>query len=66
MKGQDWLGDTINLLRHESKEVYGYYSVIFNNNAFINHPEWRITPRPPLLGGAFHGRRYGQVCPNHP
>jgi hypothetical protein len=65
MKGRDWLGDSIGQLRDAKVEVYGYYSVIFNNDAYLNHPDWRITPTPPLPVFANNNSRYGQVCPNN-
>lgn len=65
MKDRDWLGETIGQLRQAKCEVYGYYSVIFNNDAWLKHPAWRITPAPPLPVFAGNGPRYGQVCPNH-
>ena len=66
MDGRDWLSESLAALREAGKEVYGYYSVIFNNAAYLTHPEWRIVPRPTMAGGAFHGKRYGHVCPNNP
>ena len=66
MLGRDWLGESLAALRDAGKEVYGYYSVIFNNAAYLAHPEWRIVPRPTMSGGAFQGKRYGHVCPNNP
>lgn len=65
MGDRDWLGESLIALRQADAEVFGYYSVIFNNEAFQAHPDWRIEPRPPLPGWAFHGQRYGQVCPNN-
>ena len=65
MGGHDWLGESVAALREAGKEVYGYYSVIFNNTAYLDHPEWRIVPRPTMSGGAFQGKRYGHVCPNN-
>jgi len=66
MGDKDWLGESLAVFRQAKVEVFGYYSVIFNNAAYLDHPDWRIEPRPPLPGWVFHGNRYGQVCPNHP
>ena len=66
MGDRDWLAESLAALKQAGCEAYGYYSVIFNNQAFLEHPDWRIEPRPALPGWAFHGDRYGQVCPNHP
>ncbi|MCX7176510.1 MAG: beta-galactosidase trimerization domain-containing protein [Proteobacteria bacterium] len=66
MGDRDWLGEALAALRRANVEVFGYYSVIFNNAAYVDHPDWRIEPPPPVSGWAFHGKRYGQVCPNNP
>jgi hypothetical protein len=65
MKDRDWLGEAIGELRAAKCEVTGYYSVIFNNEAYLKHPAWRIEPVPPLPVFASRGQRYGQVCPNN-
>jgi hypothetical protein len=65
MGGRDWLGESLAALREAGSEAYGYYSVIFNNAAYLAHPEWRIVPRPTMSGGTFLGERYGHVCPNN-
>jgi hypothetical protein len=66
MGERDWLGESLATLRRANVEVFGYYSVIFNNAAYLDHSDWRIEPPPPVSGWAFHGQRYGQVCPNNP
>ena len=65
IKGRDWVKEIADELRKKDISVYGYYSGIFNNKAFLDHPEWRIEPRPDMSGGAFHGERYGHICPNN-
>ena len=65
IKGRDWVKEITEELHKCDIDVYGYYSGIFNNKAFLDHPEWRIEPRPDMSGGAFHGERYGHVCPNN-
>ena len=65
INGRDWVKEISDELRKRDISVYGYYSGIFNNKAFLDHPEWRIEPRPDMSGGAFHGARYGHVCPNN-
>src|SRR5437660_8944514 len=51
MKGADWLGESVASLRNAGTEVFGYYSVIFNNEAYLHHPAWRMVPRPAMIGG---------------
>jgi hypothetical protein len=65
MGTRDWLAESKTALRQAGCEVFGYYSVIFNNEAWQAHPDWRIEPRPPLPGWANARDRYGQVCPNN-
>ncbi len=54
-------------------DVIAYYSMIYNNAAYIDHPNWRIidefghSTRYDSRGGqSFNGPRYGQCCPNNP
>lgn len=48
--------------------VCGYYSVNFNNWAYLEHPEWRLSPAvdTPLGGGVLPAERYGLCCLNNP
>lgn len=69
LKGRDLVGETLAALRRRDLAACGYFSVVFDNWAFLEHPEWRQVPVPAKasgLAGAFHGSRYGLVCPNHP
>jgi len=62
--GNDKIQRLIKLCRENGIKVVGYYSLIHNNWAEINHPEWKMieadgkTPRE-------KGGRYGFVCPNN-
>ena len=47
-------------------DVCAYYSVIYNNWAFLEHPDWRMVPAAETSDGSFAGARYGHCCPNHP
>lgn len=54
-------------------DVVVYYSLIYNNDAYIEHPEWRLvdvngntTRKDKGLGQYFGGTRYGLCCPNNP
>ena len=69
LKGRDILGEILNLCRTEGITTVVYYSGIFNNWAYDEHPAWRTVD---LDGG--HSRdpgkrplltnRYGLCCPN--
>lgn len=72
MGDRDWLGETIAALRKADIKVILYYSLLFNNRCFDDHPEWRVIDcegkpsrskeRGKLM---FSGTRYGIVCPNN-
>lgn len=54
-------------------DVVAYYSMIYNNDAYIAHPEWRLrdinghsTRFDNGKGQYFGGTRYGLCCPNSP
>ncbi len=68
--GRDVVGEMLGLLRQAKMDACAYYSVIYNNWAFLEHPEWRMVPAadPPggLEAGKFAGGRYGVCCPNQP
>jgi Hypothetical glycosyl hydrolase 6 len=64
MGERDWFGEVVDACRRRGLGVVAYYSVIFDNLAFEEHPEWRIQP---AEGGPLGlRRRYGHVCPNSP
>lgn len=62
--GNDKMQRLIKLCHENGIKVVGYYSLIHNNWAEINHPEWKMTEAdgktPREKGG-----RYGFVCPNN-
>lgn len=54
----------INLCHENGISVVAYYSLIYNNWAEINHPEWRMI-EPNGKTSRENGGRYGLVCPNN-
>ena len=67
---EDTFRRLIDMCRAEGIAVTGYYSLIYNNWAYDNYPEWRMV-KAENVGkapekGAFRGSRYGLVCPNNP
>lgn len=54
----------IDLCHDDGIAVVGYYSLIYNNWAEINHPEWRMI-EPNGKTSRENGGRYGLVCPNN-
>ncbi|MDW7657982.1 MAG: hypothetical protein SCM11_12505 [Bacillota bacterium] len=62
----------IDLCHGAGMDVIAYYSLIYNNCAYADHPEWRMLhsdgspSRSDLALGFMNGGRYGLVCPNQP
>ena len=61
LKGKDNVGITIKELDKAGMGTNIYYSLIYNNWAFLKHPDWRIIP---AREGKKYGR-YGYCCPNN-
>ena len=67
LKGRDIVGETLELLRKAGIGACGYYSVIYNNWAYLEHPQWRLRPADEAhdQAASFSGGRYGICCPNN-
>lgn len=64
LDGRDIVGETIALLHDHDMAACAYYSVNFNNWAYLEHPEWRIVNANP--SGAWGERgRSGICCPSN-
>lgn len=61
---KDFVGDVLTLGHKRKLSVIAYYSAVFNNAAFLEHPEWRIIPR--QGESLYDSSRYGTCCPNSP
>lgn len=55
----------MNKCKEEGISVVGYYSLIYNNEAYLSHPEWRMINERGKTA-VEEGQRYGLVCPNNP
>ena len=64
--GRDFLGSVIELCHKADIDVVVYYSLIYNNWAYEQHPEWRIIDLDGQTSRRKQGQegRYGVVCPN--
>ena len=60
----DFVKEVLNCTRKQGGSVVAYYSAVFNNAAFLDHPDWRIVP--PTGPSAYEHSRYGTCCPNSP
>lgn len=71
LKGRDFFGETLKLCKEKNIVVIAYFSQIFDNWAYDNHPDWRIvcadglTYREYRNTPNFKTGRYGIVCPNN-
>ncbi|MBQ2676724.1 MAG: alpha-L-fucosidase [Clostridia bacterium] len=73
LRDGDFFGETLKKLHEADIKVVAYYSLIFDNWAYENHPDWRMvdtkgnTSREPNRTGcgSFRNGRYGLVCPNN-
>ena len=70
LNGRDLVGEMIRELKAGGIATCGYISVIFDNWAFLEHPNWRQQPAKAGTAKSgdkpFPGGRYGLVCPNNP
>ena len=66
LKGKDFLGSVIGLCHKEGIDVIIYYSLIYNNWAYEQRPEWRIMDVNGKTSRQKPGQdgRYGVCCPN--
>lgn len=62
----DLAGETLAALNAADIPVCAYYSIGFNNRAWIDHPDWRIEPVTAPSIGVLPRERYGIVCLNNP
>ena len=57
--------ELITLCKNDGMKVVGYYSLIFNNWAEDNHPEWAIRYANGQTWAEHDKTRYGLCCPNN-
>lgn len=68
-QNRDFVGELFNALKARGIAPAAYHTVVFDNWAVLNHPEWKNQPLfdpndtdlPFLMG-----RKYGTACPNNP
>ncbi len=71
LKGYDYFGEMIQKCHENGIAVIAYFTQIFDNWAYEEHPSWRLvtaegkTFREYRGGGDFKNGRYGIVCPNN-
>jgi len=67
IRGRDVFGEIVTRAKRAGLDVVAYYSLIFNNRACENHPDWQIRDVDGRPSRDYPGRlgRYGTVCPNN-
>ena len=67
-RDRDLVGEMLVALRARGIAPAAYHSVIFDNWAVENHPEWAVEPATILKGYDAHlfSSRYGTACANKP
>ena len=74
LKGLDYVGEMTKLCHENGIAVMGYFSQIFDNWAYENHPSWRMVNAEGKSSreyenyndpGLYRRGRYGIVCPNN-
>lgn len=68
-KERDLVGELVAACRERGLMPAAYHSVVFDNWAVENHPDWRQVSAATELGqynGTILGNRYGIACVNHP
>lgn len=72
LKGFDFFGNMVKKCHENGIAVIAYFSQIFDNLAYEEHPEWRLVTaegkhmRDYRGGDNFKNGRYGILCPNNP
>lgn len=61
---EDEMRKLFNMCHNDGMSVIAYYSLIYNNWAYDNYPEWRMI-NAEGLGDRETGKRYGVCCPNN-
>lgn len=71
LKGYDYFGEMIKKCHENKIAVIAYFTQIFDNWAYEEHPSWRVVTaegknmREYRHGSDFKSGRYGIVCPNN-
>ncbi len=62
MGERDFFGEVVAACRRRGIHPLAYFSVLFDNAAYQDHPDWRLT----YADGSQPQGRYGLLCPNAP
>lgn len=64
-RGRDMVAETLAAMKARQIPVCAYYSVNFNNWAYLARPDWRIKPLTKSSMGILPRDRYGLCCMNN-
>lgn len=62
---RDLAGEALAAVTAKGLASCAYYSVNFNNRAWLDHEDWRLEPAAPAAVGPLPRERYGIVCLNN-
>jgi hypothetical protein len=65
LQGRDVTGELLEELKRRDIAACAYHSLIFENWAWNEHPDWRIEPLDAQGEFGMLGPRYGVCCPNN-
>lgn len=65
-EGRDLMAETLREFKKAGLPVCAYYSVNYDNWAYLHHPKWRFKPAAVGGTGILPRERYGIVCFNNP
>jgi hypothetical protein len=65
LKGRDVTRQLLDELQRRDIAACAYHSLIFDNWAWLEHPDWRIEPLDAPGEFGMLGPRYGVCCPNN-
>jgi Hypothetical glycosyl hydrolase 6 len=66
LEGRDLVAELVSATHEGEMAACAYYSVIFNNWGYLEHPDWRLVPAMPEPLFTSPSSRYGLCCPNNP
>lgn len=66
LEGRDLVAELVQATHEGEMAACAYYSLIFNNWTYLNHPDWRLVQAAPDPLFNKPSSRYGLCCPNNP
>jgi len=64
MGKSDFVADALRAAHRKKLSVVAYFTVVFDNAAFLQNPDWHLIPK--QGESIYENSRYGSCCPNSP